>query len=141
MNETIAEFKNLQRIREEIANLEKALQLSIQRVNEAASEDFANHLNTLRDTVKAAYPKSRLTPTQWGFIVTTPEFKELNGVTDIKKKINSMGIATNFVNVVATEYYADQNIPGPKVVTIKLTKGYIQKINPAYKEILMNIDL
>jgi hypothetical protein len=139
MKSTKIAFDKLAAIRQQIETLNAELAAQTQIVVESASSDFQAELDKLSDTIKKSFTKTKLIPTQFGFIVTSPDFKNTSGATEIRQMINNTANHKSFVNAKVTEWYANFN--SPKVVKITLTKGYIQSCNPEYKNILADITI
>jgi hypothetical protein len=139
MKSTKIAFDKLAAIRQQIETLNAELAAQTQIVVESASSDFQAELDKLSDTIKKSFTKTKLIPTQFGFIVTSPDFKNTSGATEIRQMINNTANHKSFVNAKVTEWYA--NVNSPKVVKITLTKGYIQSCNPEYKNILADITI
>ena len=139
METTKIEFNTLTSLEKQIAKLQLLLESQKITVMESASNDFSAEIEQLKTTINTAFNKAKLTPTEFGFIVTSPDFKNLNGATDIREKINKTSNIKNFCNANVTDWYTTSN--GPKEVKITLTKGFIQSINPEYKQILSSIEI
>ena len=136
------EFNTLTSLEKQIAKLES------QKITvmESSANDFSAEIEQLKTTINTAFNKAKLTPTEFGFIVTSPDFKTLNGATDIREKINKISNIKNFCNANVTDLYTTSN--GPKEVKITLTevkitltKAFIQSINPEYKQILSSVEI
>ena len=141
METTKIEFNILTSLEKQIAKLQSLLESQKITVMESASNDFSAEIEQLKNTINTAFNKAKLTPTEFGFIVKSPDFKNFNwwSITDIREKINKTSNIKNFCNANVIHWYKSSN--GPKEVKITLTKGFIQSINPEYKQILSSIEI
>ena len=137
MSTTKNQFESLLALEQQIAQLQCMLSLQKVAVLESASNDFASEVSELGSIIKSVFGKAKLQAVPFGFVVTSPDFKTMGGLSDIRTKVNAAKGLSQYVNVVITDWYTSAN--GPKEARITLTKGFIQSINKEYKEVLSSI--
>ena len=138
-NLTSIEFEKLKTLRTQLEELQRVIEDQTQVLIQSTSNDFTNEIENLKVAINNSFKKPKLIPIPFGFLVSTSDFKKLGGKTNIRRKIQETAGISNYVNMIDTEYYYESHIP--KEIKITLTKGFIQKINKSYKNILSDIDI
>ena len=141
MENTKKEFVQMSNLESQIAELKSQLDLQRIHVLQSAANDFSSEIAELASVIKGTFAKAKLEPIPFGFLVTSPDFKNLGVQTDIRKMTNATKGSNQYVNVTVTQHYASQYVYGPKEVKITLTKGFVQSVNKEYKQILASIDI